>query len=866
MNSTSRCFAGALAALALQACDAPSSPSSDAAPLTSSRAALLDAPVILTPIAGLTLTTRLPVMSGTVAAGAQVALSVDGRPVCRVTADVLGLWVCVLPVSEALSNGAHVITAVASDGSGNTSAEARVQVSVLALGPSTVILTGPPARTQSSSATFTFASTALLASYQCTLDEGAPTACTPPYTVSGLTEGTHRLRVRSRDLLGLLSDTTPPESEWTVDRTPPTVTLTSTPPAVSALPVGTFTFSASEPSLFTCSVDGGLALPCVSPFVSLTLSDGTHTFSVTATDLAGNTSTAARHTWRVDTRIPDMPVITSPAVNVSVSLLEHVSGTAEPGASVRVFVDGQLEGTASVDAQGLWRLPLPVLSEGPHVLTAVTVDAAGHVSLAATVSLILDLTPPQTTIVSGPAPLVATRNATFDFDANEPGVTFLCALNGPILLPCADPLTLTVNHDGDYVMTVSARDAAGNVDLTPALHRWRVDTVAPEAPVVRSPVAGVTLGRSPADVTGTAEPGARVHLSLHGGRLGSVTADEEGAWTLSLPGTLADGLHELVAVAVDAAGNVSDSVSVVFRIESRGADTRIVSGPPLYSASMEAEFTFESELAGATFQCRTGTAPFVACGTPARLTSLSDGPWVFEVRAVAPNGQPDATPAVHAWTVDTVAPEVTVTQGPAARTYALDATFGFTANEPLVTFECGIDGQPFQACEAATTMTALSVGPHVLQVRARDAAGNTGVAVEHGWTILAPGSNEAPDGGTSGGNGDPDAGTGNPDSGTNGGNGNPGNGNPDPGTGTNGNPDSGTPGGNPNPGTGDNGNPGPGTDGDPSDGLGVLDLRGGGAGCSTTGSSGLTGSLVLLGTLQRLRRRRALRASHLSGR
>ncbi|AEI64193.1 Ig-like domain-containing protein [Corallococcus macrosporus] len=782
---SSRCLAGALAALALQACDAVPSPSPDASSLATSRAALLDAPVILTPVAGVTLTTRLPLITGTVAAGAQVALSVDGRPTCLVTADVLGLWACVLPLSSALSDGSHVITATASVGT-TTSAEARVQVSVLALGPSTVILTGPPTRTRADSATFTFASTALLAGYQCTLDDGAPVNCSPPHTVSGLAEGTHRMQVRSRDLLGLLVDTTPPV-----------------------------------------------------------------------------------YTWTVDTLLPDAPVITSPAVNGAVSLLEHVSGTAEPGASVRVLVDGHHEGTAVVDAQGVWSLPLPLLSEGPHLLTAITVDAAGHVSLGATVSILLDLTPPRTSILSGPAPLVSTRNATFDFDASEPGSTFLCALNGLLLLPCADPLTLTVTRDGDHAMTVSARDAAGNVDLTPEVHHWRVDTEPPAAPVVLSPVAGGTLVASPERVTGTAEADVLVHVSLNGDLVGSVTADASGAWTLPLEGTLAHGMHELSAIAVDAAGNVGASVALAFTIDGRGADTHIVSGPPMYSASTEAEVAFRSERADVTFECRTAQTAFAPCANPVRLSELTDGLWVFEVRAVAPNGQRDETPAVHVWTVDTVAPEVTVAHAPALETYALDATFAFSANETPVTFECSVDGEPFAACESATTLTALSVGEHVLQVRARDAAGNTGDAVEYAWRIVVPGQNGDTDGGTSGGNGDAgtgqngdtDAGTsqnGDTDAGTSQ------NGDTDAGTGQNGDTDAGTssgngdagtgdadPGANPDPGT----NPDPGANPNPGNGLGVLDFRGGGAGCSSTASSGATGGLLLLALAQLLTRR-----------
>lgn len=62
-----------------------------------------------------------------------------------------------------------------------------------------------------------------------------------------------------------------------------------------------FSFSASEPATFTCSVDGSAFAPCDSPSTYSDLHAGWHTFSVRATDAAGNVDpTPAELTWHAD--------------------------------------------------------------------------------------------------------------------------------------------------------------------------------------------------------------------------------------------------------------------------------------------------------------------------------------------------------------------------------------------------------------------------------------------------------------------------------------------------------------------------------------------------------------------------------------
>lgn len=67
--------------------------------------------------------------------------------------------------------------------------------------------------------------------------------------------------------------------------------------------------------------------------------------------------------------------------------------------------------------------------------------------------------------------------ATFKFDSNESGVTFLCKFDRKAFRAC---LRRTVRSFplGPHVLRVKARDAAGNTDPTPAVYRFRVQPVA----------------------------------------------------------------------------------------------------------------------------------------------------------------------------------------------------------------------------------------------------------------------------------------------------------------------------------------------------------------------------------------------------
>jgi hypothetical protein len=164
--------------------------------------------------------------------------------------------------------------------------------------PTTTITSGPSDPISDTSATFEFAAGEPAASFTCTLDAGTPAACDTGVTYPALEEGIHTFSVHATDAAGNVG----PEATWTwtVDTTPPTTTITSGPPDVTPDSSATFEFSADEPGAsFTCTLDGGVGASCDPGVTYSALEVGIHTFSVHATDAAGNPGDEATWTWIV---------------------------------------------------------------------------------------------------------------------------------------------------------------------------------------------------------------------------------------------------------------------------------------------------------------------------------------------------------------------------------------------------------------------------------------------------------------------------------------------------------------------------------------------------------------------------------------
>jgi hypothetical protein len=178
--------------------------------------------------------------------------------------------------------------------------------------PQTTISSGPAGSTTSTSATFNFSSPASGATFNCTLDGGAPAPCTSPASYTSLAEGAHVFTVdASTSATGFGPEAA---QSWTVDITPPTTTLLSAPSGTTTSTTATLSFSSSTPaSTFMCSLDGATAAPCTNPplppalnspccgwtMTYANLAPGSHSVDVYAVDAYGLVGPPANASWTV---------------------------------------------------------------------------------------------------------------------------------------------------------------------------------------------------------------------------------------------------------------------------------------------------------------------------------------------------------------------------------------------------------------------------------------------------------------------------------------------------------------------------------------------------------------------------------------
>jgi Bacterial Ig-like domain len=185
-------------------------------------------------------------------------------------------------------------------------------------------------------------------------------------------------------------------------------------------------------------------------------------------------------------------------------------------------------------------------------------------------------------------------------------------------------------------------------------------------------------------------------------------------------------------------------------------DTSIESGPEGSVSATSASFSFGSTGVAAGFECSLDGAAFEACSSPKGYAQLADGPHDFRVRAVDAAGNPDPTPAGRSWTVDTVAPLVTLAQpAPGSTTGddspALAGTAGIQPGDSsTVTVKIwpgtSTDTSPLQTNTASRDpvtgayslrATALANGTYTARAEQSDAAGNIGPSSPSTFTVDA---------------------------------------------------------------------------------------------------------------------------------
>jgi hypothetical protein len=207
---------------------------------------------------------------------------------------------------------------------------------------------------------------------------------------------------------------------------------------------------------------------------------------------------------------------------------------------------------------------------------------------------------------------------------------------------------------------------------------------------------------------------------------------------------LAIGAHSFQVKAVDSAGNsdptpASDSWTI--ETPPKPPDTTITSAPPATTTATDASFSFISSQQDSSFLCSLDGMPFTLCSSPSNYSGLALGAHTFQVKAVDPAGNSDATPASYSWRIEAppAPPETTITATPPSSTTATDATFSFVSSTANSSFSCSLDAAAFSSCSSPAGYLGLTVGAHTFRVEAIDANGYVDpTPATYSWTIEAP--------------------------------------------------------------------------------------------------------------------------------
>ncbi len=303
---------------------------------------------------------------------------------------------------------------------------------------------------------------------------------------------------------------------------------------------------------------------------------------------------------------------------------------------------------------------------GDAGLTILTDDPDAGGTADPTITPLADETPPETSIDTQPSDPGNDNTPTFQFSGMDnvtlPGsLTFECQIDGGGFSACTSPHTTAALSDGSHTFEVAAKDAALNVDASPASYTWVVDGTPPTTTMDSQPTDPDTDPTPTFTFSGNDGSGsgvASLQCKMDGGVYGACTSPFTST-------TLTDGSHTFYVFAVDNAGNEDVSpASYTWTIDGTAPDTTITSNPSDPTNSTTGSFAFTgndgSGSGGITFECSLDGALFTACASPQSYNGLSDASHTFQVRAKDSLGNVDATPASFTWTVDTIEPGVVV--------------------------------------------------------------------------------------------------------------------------------------------------------------------------------------------------------------
>ncbi|EHQ1058525.1 non-fimbrial adhesin SiiE [Salmonella enterica] len=519
------------------------------------------------------------------------------------------------------------------------------------------------------------------------------------------------------------------------------------------------------------------------------LADGSYTFTVTVTDVAGNQQTSAPLKVTIDGTLTT-PVIELAAGEDSGTVGDRLTNHDRPVFDIRqvdsdvtrvmvkVTYNGKTHEEAAVFTNGQWRFtPSASWADGSYQLAVVVEDLAGNVKESAPFEVRIDTTTTINNIVllndTGVQNDQLTNVAKPSFRIDVPGdvvqvrVTLDGGANWNVIRKNADgqwifdsPNTLV---DGTYTLRVEATDEAGNIankDLVFNIDtNIQVPTIALDAgqDTGANTADNITNISRPTFTIGNVDPDViKVVVTIDGH---DYNATKVGAgWQFTPGNAIPDGSYNITVTVEDKAGNTATSKPLPVVIDT----TAEIESVTLVTDSGDSDVDNITKVDKPQFSIVTAddiTHVRVKIDNAANwieLTKGGDGRWIFNVGSALPDGQHtllvDVTDIAGnvaqetlQFTIDTTLREPTIVLDPTHDT-GDDTNDNLTRiNKPV--FIIGnvdndvshivvhIDGRDYTLENTGGNLTftpdqPLSDGQHTISVTVTDIAGNTKTSAE----------------------------------------------------------------------------------------------------------------------------------------
>ena len=349
----------------------------------------------------------------------------------------------------------------------------------------------------------------------------------------------------------------------TVDNTPPNTSITSQPADPTNATGASFAFSSEAGASYEVRLDGGAWSASASPKTYSGLTEGSHTFQVRATDLAGNVdATPAAFTWTVDTTAPNTTSPRSPPTR----RMRRARPSRSP--RPRSARPSRFASTAAPGAPSASPKTYSGLTEGSHTFQVRATDPAGNQDATqASYTWTVDTTAPNSSFTSTPADPSSDATPTFGFASTEAPATYEVNLDGAGWVSASTPLTISpALSDGSHTLQLRATDIVGNQDATAAAYTWVVDTTNPTGSVT-SPADGADIAGTVSLTSNSADAGSGVAtVTFQSSPAGTNTwTNEAASWNTTLE---LDGDYDLRVVTTDNAGNSFTSATITVTVDN----------------------------------------------------------------------------------------------------------------------------------------------------------------------------------------------------------------------------------------------------------------------------------------------------------